>query len=172
MQSALGQINLGYALNPKAHMAMSYPTGLYGPHRDKLMALFEKYEPPTPEWKSIVWPRYDKVLRKALITVPEGRKFEFCGLWKYIEKTSSWQSIKPTLQTDPNVIELTNDIGLFWATWKEDGHDVRKFVYAAPVLCEDVHLRPAPPSMVAVCIPGESSALATFVPDPTLHCKN
>lgn len=71
--------------------------------------------------------------------------------------------------TDQVLIVIPEPVGLFWAEWEEDGHRVTSFMYAGPILCEDVMLGPTPPGQVAVCVPFADRAEARFVPDPAGH---
>jgi hypothetical protein len=68
--------------------------------------------------------------------------------------------------TDQVLLVIPEPVGLFWAEWEEDGHRVTSFMYAGPILCEDVMLGPAPPGQVAVCVPFPDRAEARFVPEP------
>jgi hypothetical protein len=70
-------------------------------------------------------------------------------------------------ETDQVLLVVPEPVGLFWAEWEENGHRVTSFMYAGPILCEDVMLGPTPPGQVAVCVPFADRAEARFVPDPT-----
>ena len=69
-------------------------------------------------------------------------------------------------ESDPVLLTMPQPVGLFWATWDEDGHRLSSAVYAGPILCQDVMLGPAPPGHVALCVPFANRAEARFVPDP------
>ncbi len=198
MRSALQRLNLAYILNPHAFMSMSCPIGNSEHDTNeigqKLQKLFLDYRLPKI-WKPAVYSRYDKVRGVASLYANEVvlldesiiPRFEFQELWKYGVETSIWTRVpieaKPVAinsprkrqiysgATDQELVKLTTSVGLFWAKWKEDDRQVGAFVYAGPVLCNDVMLGPEPPGMVAVCVPFPDSARAMFVPDPTVNCK-
>jgi len=71
--------------------------------------------------------------------------------------------------TDPVILVMPEPVGLFWATWEEDGRAAAGFIVAGPVLCNDVMLGAAPPGRVATCVPFADRAEARFVPDPSLR---
>jgi hypothetical protein len=73
--------------------------------------------------------------------------------------------------TDLVLLDIPEPVGLFWAEWEEDGHRVTSFVYAGPLLCEDVMLGPATAGRIAVCVPFPDRAEARFVPDPDLGAR-
>ncbi|NJN64875.1 MAG: hypothetical protein HC882_08320 [Acidobacteria bacterium] len=69
------------------------------------------------------------------------------------------------------ILEMPEQVGLYWVSWLEDGNENGDFVFNGPMLCEDIHMGPAPAGRVATCVPREKSALAHFVPDPLRHCR-
>ena len=72
--------------------------------------------------------------------------------------------------TDPTVVDLPIRTGLYWLSWKEDGHAVQTSVFAGPILCNDLSIGPAPTGMIAMCVPSANSGSALFVPDPQTQC--
>ena len=106
------------------------------------------------------------------------------GIWQYAPDTDSWQPLPmsdlPSVllpvpppqrlysaETDRVLFVIPAPVGLFWAKWEEDGRPATSFVYAGPVLCNDVALGSAPPGRVAACVPFPDRAEARFVPDPS-----
>lgn len=201
MSTALTRINLPYILNPEAKMAMSYPTGGFKNPSSKKIAeelekLFMEYRLPVI-YKAIVYPSYDKATGLASLRVNEfllsdskkpAPQFSFLGLWKYDDECKSWKAIKSidaesapiqagqarqiySLDSDQKLMDLCKEIGLFWASWMEDEHKNGAFVFAGPILCDDVCIGPAPAGMVATCVPYPNCARAMFVPDPKLNCQ-
>jgi hypothetical protein len=101
---------------------------------------------------------------------------------RFIPATDSWEPLpirlpasfrvpvpKPrqvySQDTDQVLLVIPEPVGLFWVEWEEEGHRLTSFMYAGPILCEDVMLGPAPPGQVAVCVPFADRAQASFVPD-------
>jgi hypothetical protein len=68
--------------------------------------------------------------------------------------------------TDPVILLIPDSVGLFWAAWDEDGAPGAAFLFAGPVLCNDVMLSPPPPGQIAICVPLPDRAVARYVPDP------
>jgi hypothetical protein len=77
------------------------------------------------------------------------------------------------------VYRLPSEPGLYWLRWSEQSTSegsagrVRwrdSMVAAGPLLCNDIHLGPAPAGRIAACVPGDKEARATFVPDPSQAC--
>jgi hypothetical protein len=73
--------------------------------------------------------------------------------------------------------------GLYWIQWsawddvpaKGEGVGERRapsstLLHHGRVLCNDVHLGPAPQGRFAACVPGDTEAVARFVPDPERAC--
>ncbi|MBX9689322.1 MAG: hypothetical protein K2X27_21615 [Candidatus Obscuribacterales bacterium] len=200
MRSALLRINLAYILNADAKMAMSYPVSKPENARmhetaERLKNLFLAYRLPLI-YKPIVYSAYDKSTGIASlyaneILLKDSEKtnlgFSLVGLWKYDEAQNTWRKIpsknssvqiRPAQKrqiysraTDQRLLDLTDEIGLFWVRWTEDEKANSSFVYSGPILCNDVALGPAPEGLVAVCVPAVASAKAMFVPDPNLICK-
>lgn len=102
--------------------------------------------------------------------------FEVYELWRYDSPSKRWvqQKYKPirkVVQTGTVGI-LTNEAGLYWVKWKENGDPFASLVFSGRVLCNDVFLAPASaPNVIATCIPFEDSARADYVPDPKIYCK-
>jgi hypothetical protein len=200
MRSALQRINLAYVLNPGAHMAMSRP--IYRPaggekfnDEEKLLQLFRDYRLPVI-WKPVVYPGFDKTTGVSalyangilLLDRQSPPKFQFDGLWRYDVDANKWSWVEVkthaaainspqkrqvySREHDQEVLELTKGIGLLWVRWKEDDRETEAFVFAGPILCNDVMLGPEPSGMVAVCVPFADHAKAMFVPDPHIHCNH
>jgi hypothetical protein len=68
--------------------------------------------------------------------------------------------------TDPVILPIYDSVGLFWVAWDEDGRPATAFLYAGPILCNDVMLDTPPPGQIATCVPLPDRAVARFVPDP------
>lgn len=68
--------------------------------------------------------------------------------------------------TDPVILRMPDSVGLFWVAWAEDGVPATAFLFAGPVLCNDVMLSTPPPGQIAICVPLPDRAVARFVPDP------
>jgi hypothetical protein len=71
--------------------------------------------------------------------------------------------------TDPVILRIPDSVGLFWVAWAEDGVPATAFLFAGPVLCNDVMLSTPPPGQIATCVPFPDRAGARFVPDPSLR---
>lgn len=102
--------------------------------------------------------------------------FEVYELWRYDSPSQRWvrQEFKPISKVVQagTVGVLTNEAGLYWVQWKENGNPFASLVFSGRVLCNDVHLAPASePNVIATCIPFEDSARADYVPDPKIYCK-
>jgi hypothetical protein len=102
--------------------------------------------------------------------------FEVSELWRYDPPSKRWlrQEFKPVSKVvqSGNVGSLTNEAGLYWVKWKENGDPCQSLVTSGRVLCNDIHLAPSSePDVIAACIPFEDSARAEYVPDPEIHCK-
>lgn len=80
--------------------------------------------------------------------------------------------------TEAHVVARLPTVALYWLRWSEglgsadvtdlDTH--HGFGFVGGMLCEDIHLGPAPVGQVATCIPYARRAEARFVPDPLLAC--
>ena len=102
--------------------------------------------------------------------------FEVYELWRYDPLSRSWlqQDFKPVSRVvqSGTVASLTDEAGLYWVKWKENGEPHQSLVFSGRVLCNDIHLAPSSePNVIATCIPFEDSARADYVPDPKIHCK-
>lgn len=102
--------------------------------------------------------------------------FEVYELWRYDSLSRKWlqQKFKPISKVvrSGTVASLSNEAGLYWVKWKENGDPYQSLVFSGRVLCNDIHLAPSPePNVIATCIPFEDSARADYVPDPEIHCK-
>lgn len=71
--------------------------------------------------------------------------------------------------SDATIAPITNQIGLFWVKWTENGASFEQFAFAG-MICNDVHIGTPPAGFVATCIPYADHAEAAFVPDPQVHC--
>jgi hypothetical protein len=69
---------------------------------------------------------------------------------------------------DPVLLPVPKSVGLFWVAWDEDGTPATAFLFAGPILCNDVMLDAPPPGQIAICVPFPDRAVARFVPDPAL----
>jgi hypothetical protein len=147
------------------------------------------------EWQSAVYGWRDSgtgnfslkadgyVLQKA----GDSRQFEFVSLWRFEPEENRWQklsfrfddrvSLKPIERTifsvvsDDVIVNLPQEIGLYWINWREDSKPVGELFCSGPILCNDVDMSPPPDGFIAACVPYPNHALATFVPDPEIHCR-
>ena len=62
-------------------------------------------------------------------------------------------------------------IGLLWLDWEEDGYRANRLVVAGPILCNDLKIGKPRKGMIIACVPYEDRAVATFIPDPKIHCR-
>jgi hypothetical protein len=110
------------------------------------------------------------------------------GLWKYDHEHEKWVTVSLTGRiektvipesqknsrglTDPLVMVLPQEAGLFWIGWKEGNVSHGAFAFSGPVLCNDVSIGPRfKGDKVATCIPFKDHAIAAYVPDPKIHCQ-
>ncbi len=98
------------------------------------------------------------------------------GLCRYDPKAQRWSrdgaTPVPKVTDAGTLVEITNQVGLYWLEWTENGRKFAAQVTSGPVLCNDVMIAPPqPPGMVRACIPLGSSARAGYVPDPVIHCR-
>jgi hypothetical protein len=103
-------------------------------------------------------------------------EFEVYELWRYDSLSTTWlqQKFEPMSKVvqSGTVGILTNEPGLYWVKWKENGDPYQSLVISGRILCNDVHLAPtSEPNVIATCIPFEDSARADYVPDPKIHCQ-
>jgi hypothetical protein len=116
------------------------------------------------------------------------RSFRFNSLWKYDPEQKRWSQVKKNLHhstqilpldkkdiispTDHQVlIDLTDEIGLFWAWFEEDGRKTGILVYSGDILPNDLMIGPDKAGFIRVGIPYADHATAAYVPDPKIHCK-
>lgn len=102
--------------------------------------------------------------------------FEVVELWRYDPQSRTWlqQEFKPISRVvqSGTVGVLTNEAGLYWVKWKENGDPRQSLVFSGRVLCNDVHLAPSSePNVITTCVPSDDSARADYVPDPKVHCN-
>jgi hypothetical protein len=69
------------------------------------------------------------------------------------------------------LINLTDEIGLFWAWFEEDGRKTGTLVYSGAILPNDLGIGPDQAGFIRAGIPYKDHATAAYVPDPKLHCK-
>lgn len=130
-----------------------------------------------------------EVAETNLWPLPKAVEFSLRGVWRYDPDADRWAriikvsmpqsvTIEPIPAEQPGagpparrLLELPEQIGLYWVTWTEDGTSNGCFVFNGPVLPQDLELGDPPPGRVAAGVPFEDSARAQFVPDPHLHCR-
>ena len=105
-----------------------------------------RFDPTTQRWLEVPW----HLLGSAIPIAPRGAGAQGAE--------------------DRALVDLPDEVALFWVTWSED--DVRHEAFAAsgPILCQDIDLSPAPAGMIATCLPFPDHAEARFVPLPSLPC--
>jgi hypothetical protein len=153
-------------------------------------------EPKSDKWCSVVYiyrePRSGKCFLKAneyLLrqTTAKPRRFRFRSLWSYNPTAKQWAKIKRkaglpvvikpvkrdiySYKSDPTLLVLPDEVGLFWLEWSEDGRKVNGIAVSGPVLCNDITISKPPKGMIAACVPFDDHATAMFVPDPKIHCR-
>jgi hypothetical protein len=122
-----------------------------------------------------------------LSKLDEPRKVTFVSLWKFNPDLMRWQHVDFTVKdsvvikpvkreiyshaTDPLLVQLTKEVGLFWAEWTENGISANTLVFSGAILCNDIMIGNPPEDMIATCVPFKDSAKAMFVPDPKIHCR-
>ena len=109
------------------------------------------------------------------------RAFKFVSLWKYDADSARWSRVKPDLSSSALIrpaatgrqplLELTRELGLFWAWFEEDGRRIGTLVYSGTILPNDLRIGPDKPGFIRTGIPYADHAKAAYVPDPKLHCK-
>lgn len=109
------------------------------------------------------------------------RSFSFLSLWEYDADTTRWSKVQPELSCsliirpastgDQPLLELTREIGLFWAWFEEDGKRIGTLVYSGAVLPNDLRIGPDKAGFIRTGIPYADHATAAYVPDPKIHCK-
>ena len=103
-------------------------------------------------------------------------KFEVNELWRYDAESSRWirERFKPVAKVAGAgvVAEITDQVGLYWLKWSENGQPIEGQVFSGPVRCNDVMLAPPTrPDLLRACIPSKNSAKADYVPDPRIHAR-
>jgi hypothetical protein len=113
-------------------------------------------------------------------------RFSLRGIWRYDPDGDRWAKvlkvavpqaveIKPTRPGEGNdqlqLVELPEQIGLYWVTWTENDEPFASLAFNGPILCNDVMIGDPPKGKIATCVPFKDHARAQFVPDPKLHCK-
>ena len=103
-------------------------------------------------------------------------KFEVTELWRYDAEKREWsrERFKPVAKVTRAglIADITDQVGLFWLKWTEDGQPIEGQVFAGPVRCNDLMLAPpSRPDLLKACIPSKNSARADYVPDPRIHAR-
>lgn len=150
----------------------------------------------TPPWQPAVYAHRAagtgtaslRARTSTLVGTGSPRQVVIRAVSRFVPAADSWETLPISLpksvrlpvpaarqiyshDTDPVLLDIPGPVGLFWAEWLEDGHRVTSFLYAGPMLCEDVMLGPAPAGRIAVCVPFPDRAEARFVPDPDLGAQ-
>ncbi len=109
------------------------------------------------------------------------RPFTFLSLWKYAPDTEQWSRVHPELTCSAvirpaptghqTLLELTGELGLFWAWFEEDGKKIGTLIYSGAILPNDLSIGPDKAGFIRSGIPYKDHATAAYVPDPKLHCK-
>ncbi len=128
------------------------------------------------------------VAETNLWPLPEPVEFSLRGIWRYDPAADRWARVlkvvmPQTVTINPvptapgpgaearRILEMPEQIGLYWVSWTENGRENGSLVFNGPVMCNDVMIGDPPAGKIATCVPFEKSARAQFVPDPKLHCK-
>jgi hypothetical protein len=144
-----------------------------------------------PPWKPVVYAHRAtgtgaaslRASAAGLIRAGVPRRVVVRAVWRFVAGTDTWERLRVPLpgpvrlpvpparqvysgDTDQVLLVIPDPVGLFWAEWEEDDHRVTGFVFAGPMLCNDVMLGPAPPAHLPLCVPFADHAEARFVPDP------
>lgn len=123
--------------------------------------------------------------------------FLFRGICRYDPDTRHWQQVPWSLigvptRLDPRppgpgaiktrvLVDLPREVGLFCVYWTESDPAMagltppgaiwrEELAVSGPMLCNDIHLGPAPAGFVAACVPFPDRAEARFVPMPDEEC--
>lgn len=161
--------------------------------KDKIQSFIKEMSIIPKDWRAAVYDQRDQKtgvcwLRAngSLMRGKEPRVFKFIAFWKYNVDQQKWIRIRTDTpeavrvdttdsgmhfrNNDQFLMKLTDQIGLFWVKWEEDGYRVEKQVFSGPVMCNDIMIGPPAEGMIATCIPGENFGRAAHVPDPRVHC--
>jgi hypothetical protein len=131
---------------------------------------------------------YASAFLRKLYASQAKRSFRFDSLWKYDPEQKRWSQAKKTLRCSTQILphskkdvvspadhqfllKLTDEIGLFWAWFEEDGRRMGTLVYSGAVLPNDLAIGPPKEGFIISGIPAEASASVHYVPDPRVHCK-
>jgi len=150
-------------------------------------------------FKVVVHARYDQQTGKGALWADETllqqvaakkpREFVFLELWRYDLAAKAWVKLEKPARTttllmrpsdapgskppvDQLLLELTNQVGLYWAKWTEDKVQVEAPLYCGPINPNDLDIPPAPEGMIISAIPHENSGEAGYVPDPRIYCHS
>jgi len=115
----------------------------------------------------------------CLINAP--RRFTFTSLWQFDPDKQQWTEVLPRLSCsaeitptktgDQFLLRLTDEIGLFWTWYEEDGKKTGTLVYSGAVLPNDLMIGPPKKGFIVSGIPSKDHATVAYVPDPRLHCS-
>ena len=116
--------------------------------------------------------------KSRLVAQGSAVTFQVYELCRYDPQSNGWSRepfvpINKVVGTGA-VAELTDNVGLYWIKWKENGLPFASLVFSSPVLCNDIALGPPhqrPTDMISTCVPSRNSARAAYVPDPRVYCK-
>jgi hypothetical protein len=131
-----------------------------------------------------VWGTQLQVRETPLLLLEREVHFGLIGVWRYEPDADRWLRVvkapapletviaptRPEEAANARVLlELPEDIGLYYVSWLEDGVAHSSLAFNGPVGCNDLD-GDAPPGKILACVPFEDSARAQFVPDPAIHC--
>lgn len=147
------------------------------------------------EWRSVVYADRDRASGEGflrtnafLLSKAGNRSFLLLGVCRFDRSAGKWHreswhlAVKPTRlephkqpvysrATDQILVRFPRDLGLYWAKWREDGHETGSLVMTGRASCNDIDLGPQPNGFLAACVPLPDGGVAMFVPDPHTQCQ-
>ena len=153
---------------------------------------------PSPDFSPLGWRSVVRALRDPQsgtcslkannFLMTQERSFTFMSLWKYDPAAEAWSRVANSLSCTSTIhpqaktgamgparyqhlLDLTSELGLFWARFREGDHVVGALVYSGPVTPNDSWIGPPKDGFIISGIPGPDHARAAYVPDPEIHCR-
>jgi hypothetical protein len=122
--------------------------------------------------------------------VTRSSEFKLLELWRYEHDAKKWSrtelkgsaTVAPPPEGDraytvPVPLDLAKvvpprSVGLYFVKWTLGGEYHTGLLYVGNRYPDDYELGPTPPGMIKAAVPFSNSVLATFVPDPAIHCTS